>query len=814
MAPEDPERGRIVHLLVRCGGDPAAAAEAGLQVTSVTGDVVAGVMPLDRVEALADAPGVERVVYDHGSNPHLDVSVPATKANLVRAAPLGLTGAGVVLGVVDSGIDVFHRNFRRDDGSTRLLAYLDLTIRNTIAVATGTAPGTTFQLRWTQPNPPRNPTTQTGNLSATATAAQVRQALLGLTGITATDIDVQGGPLPTPITVDFVGRYLNAEVDALWATAVGVDVRRGRIHEPADIAAALANPAGAWASADTDGHGTHVTGTAGGDGSQADDCRTSGSFVGVAPGAEIIAVKSTLRHSEVKEGCEFIFERARTRSPQAPAVINLSIGSQMHGHDGLGYLDTLLDPLLLDAAGQPRKGRAIVVSASNDGELVDPEKHKDGRGRGGIHCAKSIAANGTATVTIHTAPSDMRSRSFEFYYRGAGRLDAQVKAPGATPTSLAVVNPGGNATGPLGGATVSVASSTGLAGGKHLVSVTIAPPSGAALPARTWEVAFTETAGTAVELDGWTNAFPDPHPRFAIGDQSRARTLGSPGTAFNVVTVGNYIAPAGKLNDSSSRGPTADGRQKPDLSAPGTNIYAPRAGEPTTGCCQGEGCCCACCTTFYQFMTGTSMASPHVAGVVALMLQRNHLLTHVEIRDKLKQHSSPPDPGNLGTDPQNSWGAGMVDAQKVIQNVTADPTAPSNDALVLPLAAYRSAYLSREERLRRLSARVPEGPAAQLAAALVSAHIDEVLRIIAHDRRAALAWHRMHGPELARVVVFDDGRRIPERLGGAPLAQGIARLLDALERAGSPALREDIARHRELVLALPGADLADLRPAA
>jgi hypothetical protein len=48
---------------------------------------------------------------------------------------------------------------------------------------------------------------------------------------------------------------------------------------------------------------------------------------------------------------------------------------------------------------------------------------------------------------------------------------------------------------------------------------------------------------------------------------------------------------------------------------------------------------------------------------------------------------------------------------------------------------------------------------------------------------------------------------LPATLGGVPLADGLDRLLDALHRAGSPALRADIQRHRALVLALPGNDL-------
>jgi len=47
-------------------------------------------------------------------------------------------------------------------------------------------------------------------------------------------------------------------------------------------------------------------------------------------------------------------------------------------------------------------------------------------------------------------------------------------------------------------------------------------------------------------------------------------------------------------------------------------------------------------------------------------------------------------------------------------------------------------------------------------------------------------------------------------IDGQPLAPGLARMLDELERAGSPRLRADIADHRGLLLALPGLGVADL----
>jgi hypothetical protein len=128
-----------------------------------------------------------------------------------------------VVGVVDSGLDIFHRCMRHDNGETRLLSLLDLTIRNTITVLNTPPAGSTFILNWTAPRWAQPPgggplTTQTAAVQSTATPQQVQTALLGLTGITAADIAVTGSALPTgTITVDFIGRYEGKKVDALQA---------------------------------------------------------------------------------------------------------------------------------------------------------------------------------------------------------------------------------------------------------------------------------------------------------------------------------------------------------------------------------------------------------------------------------------------------------------------------------------------------------------------------------------------------------------------------------------------------------------------
>ncbi|MDT9680977.1 S8 family peptidase [Streptomyces sp. TRM76323] len=110
---------------------------------------------------------------------------------------------------------------------------------------------------------------------------------------------------------------------------------------------------------------------------------------------------------------------------------------------------------------------------------------------------------------------------------------------------------------------------------------------------------------------------------------SGASTVESPGSAEAALTVG-AVDDSGALADFSSRGPrTGDGGVKPDVTAPGVDITA--AAAPGSALAERHGQS----PDGYLTISGTSMATPHVAGAAAVLKQRNPHWTYAELKGAL-----------------------------------------------------------------------------------------------------------------------------------------------------------------------------------
>ena len=146
---------------------------------------------------------------------------------------------------------------------------------------------------------------------------------------------------------------------------------------------------------------------------------------------------------------------------------------------------------------------------------------------------------------------------------------------------------------------------------------------------------------------------------------SASVTINDPGNADKAITVGSTHRDSPHTNGVSffsSRGPTGDGRLKPDLVAPGERITSAAAGQYRTSIERAQfpdsdG------AALYIEDSGTSMSAPHVSGAIAafLSVQREYVGQPDEVKRIFMSSAI-----SLGRDP-NFQGAGLVDLMRALQ---------------------------------------------------------------------------------------------------------------------------------------------------
>ena len=109
----------------------------------------------------------------------------------------------------------------------------------------------------------------------------------------------------------------------------------------------------------------------------------------------------------------------------------------------------------------------------------------------------------------------------------------------------------------------------------------------------------------------------------AAGNSGGTATIGTPGSAEDVITVGSLDKNTA-IAIYSSQGPTEEGRVKPNIAFVGSSVNAPDANT-------GDG---------YVALSGTSMATPGAAGVAVLMYQANPDLSPFDVRNIMQETST------------------------------------------------------------------------------------------------------------------------------------------------------------------------------
>ncbi|HEY3156470.1 MAG TPA: S8 family serine peptidase [Candidatus Eisenbacteria bacterium] len=127
----DSRGGVIVDLIIEGDVPVELLRGKGIEVNTRIGRLMTARCPLPLLPELLDLPGIERVQVSERCKPNLNLSASDVGVTAVRTVPppsfSGQTGSGVLVGDVDTGIDYAHGDFKKADGTTRLVSIWDQT---------------------------------------------------------------------------------------------------------------------------------------------------------------------------------------------------------------------------------------------------------------------------------------------------------------------------------------------------------------------------------------------------------------------------------------------------------------------------------------------------------------------------------------------------------------------------------------------------------------------------------------------------------------------------------------------------------------
>jgi subtilisin family serine protease len=445
---------------------------------------------------------------------------------------------------------------------------------------------------------------------------------------------------------------------------------------------AAAIDAGVCPMVDRVGHGTHVAGTAAGDGSATGRRMPAWRFAGGAPAADLIVVKGgdgEFTGDRLVDGVAYIFERARTLG--RPAVVNISLSTQSGPHDGSTLVEKALD-------GLSGPGRIIVSGSGNAGDHRNTAPlaqngpfHAQGRAGGPAH----------ALVVPAYTPNPGAANDaalLELWYSGADSVTVAVRTPHGQVISAATGDTAYVET--SAGAVIILNAFAGPSplNGDHAALIAILDADAAAPPdSGRWGIEITPVATRAGgdyhmwlvgSTFGSTGAVLD-------GGTTNRYLVGAPASADRVIAAGAHVTrhswlgleeeqiyrfreQLGDIAYFSSPGPRRDGVQKPDITAPGKVVMSSLAAGATLW----DGLeWLVEADSVHVGLLGTSVSSPQVAAAVAILLQLEPTLTPEDARDVLRL-SAATDRFVASSLPDPVWGAGKLDAAAAAQRLRPD----------------------------------------------------------------------------------------------------------------------------------------------
>lgn len=332
-------------------------------------------------------------------------------------------------------------------------------------------------------------------------------------------------------------------------------------------------------SRDVSGHGTHVAGIAAGNGRA-----SNGRYRGVAYRADLLIVKlgndEFFTTARLMEAVDYVIDKSASLG--MPVAINLSFGNNYGSHDGTSLVETYLDAVA---------GRWKTVIAVGTGNEASKRVHTQSVLSNEIQRRELIVGAYEASIDIQL----WKSYSDAFL--------------------LSIITPSGKIIGPL----IYGNTITSYTDKNTKIYVYYGEPSPFSqyqeifiqlisindyIDSGVWQFVFEPQSIKDGRYDMWLPAGSFVSRDTGFTDEIAYTTLTIPSTSYSVISVGAYNARTNSYVDFSGRGYTRAVKVvKPELAAPGVDIQAPSPGGG------------------YVARTGTSMATPFVAGSAALLME-------------------------------------------------------------------------------------------------------------------------------------------------------------------------------------------------
>lgn len=411
-------------------------------------------------------------------------------------------------------------------------------------------------------------------------------------------------------------------------------------------------------------HGTHVASIAAGNSGVCRNARIAGVLIDL-PASDLDRRKSFYDSTRIADAVDYLIALKDELHCKAVAI-NISLGTNGHAHDASSAVSRWIDARLATP------GISVCVAAGNAGQEAATPDNPTGYITGRIHTSGRLDATGLARdiewVVVGNRIADISENELEIWYPSQDRFSVAVRPPGMDWQPR--VEPGEylqNYPLPDGTMLSCYHELYHPANGSNYIGIFLSPGfqvgGVVGVHAGTWTVRLYGDHVRDGRYHGWIERDdPRDDPRDAARDLWRfpsfftehsnvdESSVSSLACGRNIVSVANLDPRTNRIAPSSSQGPTRDGRQKPEVAAPGTEIPAARGFFPRR--------------ELWVNKSGTSMAAPYMTGVAGLMLAIDPTLTAAQIGGVIRRTARPLTGHTYEW--QDDAGFGRVDASECV----------------------------------------------------------------------------------------------------------------------------------------------------